>query len=352
MNIKKTALLAALGVLAVFNAQAQVELTVTGSTAFRSISFNRFPVLFDSGSLQSNVTNANIRTYTGTMSNAVPALGNTTVTIRSAFSGSAAGMIAVRNGTPLSALNVDGTSVNKTPDVAFSDVFPGSANPPIPESAFAKRDVVGVTPFVWVKNNSLVGVDNLTREQAVLLMTASGTGLMPANFLGGALTNNVYAVGRDSGSGSRITVEKDIGFVGNPTLWATNGAGVLITTNGYSSASLVASTVKGTSYTIGYMSLGDFITINTSATALSYNGVPFSATNVQNGKYAMWGYEHLVSRNGMSANQQLVRNALVSAITNQTYQTSDPSYAGLFVDIANMQVERGADGGTITSLQF
>ena len=85
---------------------------------------------------------------------------------------------------------------------------------------------------------------------------------------------------------------------------------------------------------------------------MTYNGIPFSAANVQNGKYGIWGYEHMVSRIGMSANQQLVRDAFTAAVTNQTFQTSDPSYVGLFVDLVNMQVERGADGGTITSLQF
>ena len=68
------------------------------------------------------------------------------------------------------------------------------------------------------------------------------------------------------------------------------------------------------------------------------------------GSYALWGYEHVVNRSGgMSANQQAVRNALIAAITNPTYQ-STPIYTNSFVRLNQMHVERGADGGPITSL--
>ncbi len=66
----------------------------------------------------------------------------------------------------------------------------------------------------------------------------------------------------------------------------------------------------------------------------------------------MWGYEHIVNRvGGLSANQALVRDALIKAITDSAYQ-STPIYTNSFVRLSQMQVERGADGGTITSLNF
>jgi hypothetical protein len=54
----------------------------------------------------------------------------------------------------------------------------------------------------------------------------------------------------------------------------------------------------------------------------------------------------------LDGNHIAVRNALVSAITNQIYQTQNAAYTNGFVDQVNMKVERGADGGPITSLAF
>ena len=339
-------------------AHAQVELTITGSTAFRAITIERSGFLYDAGS-RTSVTNdasAGRITFSGTMSNAVPALGSTPVKVRLSFSGSAAGMLAVKNSTPVSTAETPGVNINKTPDVALSDVFPSSATPPIAESSF-NRAVIGVVPFVYVRNNAMTGVTNITREQAVLLMNSSGViggnAGMPATYLGGTSPNPVYLIGRDSGSGTRISVHKVIGYNSNPVLWATNGAGTYVLTNGYPSGGNQRDVIKGKADAIGYLGLPDFINIQASATRLSYQGVPFTAAAVATGSYSLWGYEHLVNRaGGLSANQLLVKNALVSAITDPVYQSTVPAYNDNFVSVSEMQVERGADGGPITALSF
>ena len=353
MKLNKTLLITAVGFGFAAGASGQVELTVTGSTAFRAVFFDRAAVLFDPGSLQSNVTNADKRTYMGTISNAVPALGGTAVTIRSSFSGSASGMLAVKNQTPLSALEISGVVVNKVADLSFSDVYPGAASPPIPASSFEAKQV-GVVPFVFVKSNAgMGGVANITRDQAILLMTATGDGGMPASFLGGAGTGSIYLIGRDSGSGTRITTEKVIGFVGSPTLWATNGLGQFVSTNGYSSGSLVRTVVGNTPNTVGYLGLSDYLPIAGTATPLSYNGVAFTSENVANGSYSLWGYQHVVNRaGGLSANQALVRNALLGAISDASFQATNSVYTNSFVALSAMQVLRGADGGPISSINF
>ncbi|MDB6035569.1 MAG: hypothetical protein JWM16_5907 [Verrucomicrobiales bacterium] len=354
------------GTLLTMAAQAQVELTITGSTAFRSIALDRAGSLFDGGSAVT-ITNdaaAGKLTFSGTVSNAVPSLGSTPVKVRLSFSGSASGMIAVKNSTPVNTAEAaGGVTVNKVPDLALSDVFPGSATPAIAESSF-NRTVVGVVPFAFVANNALVngGVTNLTRDQAVLLMTSSGSvnGIdgMPASFLGAnpasPLYNSpVYLTGRDSGSGTRITTEKVIGFIGNPILWATNGAGNYVLTNGYSSGASERQVISAKPEAIGYLGLGDAATIAATSKILAYNGVPYSHTNVATGSYAIWGYEHMVNRaGGLSANQTLVKNAFVAAITNPNYQRTNVLYAPNFVPLSDMQVERGADGGLITSKNF
>ncbi len=359
MKNSKTLLTLLAGTLISSAAYGQVEVTITGSTAFRAITIDRAASLFDPLSL-TGVTNGAAAvgqiTFSGTMSASVPSLGATPVKVRLSFSGSAAGMISVKNQSQVVTSESPGVNVNKVPDLALSDVFPGAATPPIAESAF-NRSVLGVVPMMFVRNDGLTGISNITREQAVLLMTASGTinGVpgMPATYLGGTSHNPVYLIGRDSGSGTRITVERDLGFVGSPTLWATNAAGSYVLTNGYSSGGLVRGAILTKPDAIGYLSRPDFVAIAANSTILNYDGVAFSPANVGNGSYALWGYEHIVNRvGGLSASQILVRNALISAITNPTFQTTVPLYNDNFVSLTEMHVERGADGATITSLDF
>jgi len=99
--------------------------------------------------------------------------------------------------------------------------------------------------------------------------------------------------------------------------------------------------------------LADTAAIAGFGTPISYQGVAYSAAAVQTGSYGLWGYEHIVNRTGgLSANQALVRDALKAAITDQNFQTTNTLYTVSFVDLQNMQVERGSDGGPITSLNF
>jgi phosphate transport system substrate-binding protein len=365
MKSSKLLLFLAVGLAAV-EASAQVEVTITGSTAFRAIVIDRVGNLsgglFDNGytAVTNNATTGTI-TYRGTMAGKVPSLGTTPVTVRLSFSGSATGMQAVQTGTPVTTAEADGgATTNKVPDLALSDVFPESATPPLNSSDF-DASIVGVVPFVFVRSHALAGITNITHEQANLLLTSSGVVTngtqifpgMPASYLGGVSTNPVYFIGRDSGSGTRITVQKDIGFTSDPTEWALDTSGNYILTNGLSSGGLLRGVINSKPDAVGYLGLADFSAIATNATALTFEGVPFSNVNVTTGSYALWGYEHLVNRAGaLSSNQRAVRDALITAITDPTFQGSNPLYTSSFTRVADMQVERGADGGTITSLNF
>src|SRR6266567_1701206 len=259
MKTTKPLLTLLAGLLLAAAAYAQVEVTVTGSTAFRAITIDRSAAIFDPGyAAVTNNASTGLITYSGTVATAVPSLAATPVKVRLSFSGSASGMLSVKNQTPVSTAETPGVNVNKIPDLALSDVFPGSATPPIAESSF-NRSVLGVIPFLYVKNNALSGIVSITREQAVLLFTASGEGGMPATFLGGSSSNPVYLIGRDPGSGTRITVHKDVGFNGNPLYWATNGAGTYVVTNGYSSGGLQRGTIAAKSDAIGYLGRADLL---------------------------------------------------------------------------------------------
>ena len=335
-------------------ANAQIGFTLTGSTAFRSITIDRGLALFDTGStFQTNNATTGLITGLGTMSNAIPSLGNNQVKLRLSFSGSIEGMNDVKNLAAVTCAEIGGGSTNVVPDVALSDVFPATANPPIPNSTF-QRVVIGIVPIVFVKNNGIAGLTNLTQDSATFLMAANGPGI-PQNFFGGTSGADVYFIGRDSGSGTRLTAEKCTKFSGSPTLWTTNGAGAYVTTNGLPSGGLVKNVVQGKTDSIGYLSLGDYSgSFTNSATVLNYNGIPFNITNVYNGKFTIWGYQHMMSRTsgGLSATQQLIFNALKTKITDINYQSTNSLYKGRFGELNAMEVQRNVDGGPLSSLIF
>lgn len=357
--MKNTLLIAALLALGSTAAYAQVDVTITGSTAFRAITIDRAWASFDVASRSAVTNNATtgLITISGTMSNSAPTLGATPVKVRLSFSGSARGMEDVRNNTPITVAAPPGelapgvSNTTKIPDLALSDVFPSSATPPIPESAF-NRFVLGVVPFAFVKNNALTGITNITESQANLAMIATGAGGMPASFIGGANNNPIYMVGRDSESGTRISVEKCIGFVGSPLLWTTNGAGNYVITNGLSSGGFVRNVVRGKVDAIGYMGLSDYYAISNNAAIIPFNGIQYSAANVANGSFSIWGYQHMVNKVGLSSSKAAVRDAIKAAITDPNFQATNSLYNVSFNSVNDMQVERGADGGAITSLNF
>ena len=362
-NMKKLILLAALTALGSTAAFAQVDVTITGSTAFRAITIDRAWSILDvaSRSAQTNDAANGLIRMQGTASNAAPTLGNTPVIIRLSFSGSARGMEDVRNQNPGNVAALAGTeagagvsNITKVPDLALSDVFPASATPPIPQNAF-DRDVLGVVPFTFFRNNTssnvFAGVTNLTQSQANLLLVASG--FMPATFLGGSSSRSIYLIGRDSESGTRISIEKDLGFIGSPLLWMTNAGGIYVQTNGLSSGGILRGVVANKGDAIGYAGISDFNAVSNTCTSIPFNGAAFTHTNVNNGTYPLWGYEHLVNRvGGLSAQKTAVRDAFKSAVKNTGFQSTNTLYFPFFSSLADMHVERGADGSTPTSLDF
>jgi hypothetical protein len=358
MNTKHILLSVLTGSLfAAITAQAALDVTVTGSTAFRSAVYDRAATLFDAGSY-SSVTYGGNTTYIGTMTNlpiTQPALGSQVVYLRFSFSGSGLGMADVDAGNFLTTAQTGSSSASKRADLALSDVYPNSANPPLSLSDF-DDSVVSVVPFAFGVHTNLyrTGVTNVTKDQAYDLMTDSGVigsfyG-MPQSYLGGSSTNVLYLVGRNSDSGTRITIFRDIGFYGNPTQWSTNGAGAFISVSGASSGGTVANLIGTYTNVVGYLGLSDLINSSgNNGVAMAYNGVPFSIANVQNGRYALWAKEQMVNKVGaLTAAQAAVRDALYAALTDQGFQTTNGVYTNYFVDLANMKVDRNDDGGPIT----
>jgi hypothetical protein len=88
--------------------------------------------------------------------------------------------------------------------------------------------------------------------------------------------------------------------------------------------------------------------------ALSYEGVPYSVTNVENGSYPLWGYEnyyYITSGTGTPSSQQLaVINTFYQSVTNATFESTDPVFVGNFIPNSSLKVQRLSDGGQITPL--
>lgn len=135
-NIKSNMLLlAALAGSLATPAFGQVQLVVTGSTAFRSVDEDRAGFLFDSGATTNSANGGlggNYVTYSGTCNNLGIFPNNTQVTIYMSFSGSITGMQAVQQGTgvPCNPIGSGSSQTTFTPDLAFADVFPGAARSP------------------------------------------------------------------------------------------------------------------------------------------------------------------------------------------------------------------------------
>lgn len=205
---------------------------------------------------------------------------------------------------------------------------------------------VALVDFEWVLGASgnvpPVALNNMTQQNAAALIKTGYLSL--AAFTGNPADNinYVFLVGRNEDSGTRneAFAEAQTGFgqncvqaliTGNPVSAIAKYTNVgmnlepLITWNalghsGYNSGGNVATAlsnvvtnpiaagvvnanirppanathfVAGTSkcYTVGYLGISNVSGV-TGGKVLNYNGVPFSETNVQNGTYTFWNYEH------------------------------------------------------------
>lgn len=96
-------------------------------------------------------------------------------------------------------------------------------------------------------------------------------------------------------------------------------------------------------YFVGYLGVNDGSSI-TNGTLLSYNGVPYTVANVQNGLYTFWSYEHTYLLPTASADVVTVANGVADAIFS-----GDVTYANTGVQIdGNLLVQKTADGGAVS----
>ena len=367
--------------LAAASVHAQVDIKITGSTAFRSSMFRAITNLYGAnlqnenpGGPTADNSNGNRVTYRGT----IPSLfGSQVVTVYTDMGGSIQGVHSLvlndlqtffvdpTNSAP------DATNVfTAVADLAFSDVFQNST---VYQSPALKDLLVAVQPFAMVRNvgsgNPSGSISNITSQQ---LKTLLGNGAVPLSYFTGNTNDNantVYLPGRSEDSGTRLTMDLDTGF--GPSGYENyvydvtpNGTWFLSTNNppGFSSGSGVVGALANTVTTnaaIGYLGLGDTASavFSKGCTVITYNGgLPYKGTfsnsktftndytPVIMGQYSYWSYEHLLERSGQTGNIDTYRTALKNGI-DADVGTILPKYN---IRLSEMKVSRPSDGGPIS----
>lgn len=377
------------------NQASAVDIVITGSTAFRSATHSGITAMMGGSPTivhahASSLNSANQATFKGV----IPGVAGTSY-IFCSWSGSATGVIAVANGTPVNVISqtiVDAATQNvttpataadttATPRMAFSDVYKEStsaANASLTDSRPA------VIPFRFVRNKgSSASITNVTAQNYRALYNGNN---LPLSFFtdNPADTDYVIGVGRNNGSGTRITVMAETKYgIGNPVqqwkavtsgatgsgsvtsaqIWAVgDGTGSEAAGNGgFSSGSNIASLMGFTSssvtlyeedgvsaidsgvaaHIIGYAGISDSNTaVTNGGVALSYEGVTYSADAVYNGQYTLWGYLHLYYPT-LTTDETTFRTNLNTQLANGSVLGTN----GLLFN--SMNVSRAADGGIV-----
>ncbi len=348
--------LALAGLLATPDLRAQTTVFFAGGNASQNVLYDRVTNILTgtapSLSVVVSSTNSTVRTYTGSISGQT---GLGTVTIGFSLLGAIQGLQDVgQNSETLATSSSTGTPT--VPTVAVSSTDPVAVG--IDPTPFTQTRTL-VVPYAFVKKASLspnlANVTNLTQRQAAYFEGAAGT--LPSAFFGGSSTNDaVYLIPRNTASAVRTEIDANIYFTGTISAYTSNGVNATAIPDpngGQSSGTLIKGVLNVVTNAIGTVAAQDIGTF----TPLAFEGVPFSITNVENGSYPLWGYERWIypssgHQGTPSANQLIVINALLGAVTNVNFQTTNTVFVGNFAPLSGLQVDRLSDGGPITSTQY
>jgi len=216
--MKKTLLLTlAAGLVSTTPLLADVDLYITGSTAFRAQAHDACLGLFastpakqyDTAKLiggDGTTANSNpVWTFSGTPIASLQGNISGNLIIHADFTGSVQGMQAVQNGIKIYFLTTSGIVTSNTATIAFSDAGSESTSYPVDNSTYSQENVA-VQPFVMVKsmssNPAMTNITNVTWEQFKELIP---TGRLPLSAWTHKPTdtNWVYMINRTKDSGSR-----------------------------------------------------------------------------------------------------------------------------------------------------
>jgi hypothetical protein len=219
---------------------------------------------------------------------------------------------------------------------AFAGIYGNNTTPP---AAIVNETQVGVVTFKWVRNPGLWTGGNVSSSQIRQALT--GAGVVQSVFSGvSSDTHFVYVSGRNAGSGTRANgfgdtqfgifnspnqIELSAGamvkdtdpngvleFIGN--IGFTSGGDLSKTMGGASTTSSTDQVQTGTGFSvIAYLGFNDAATalgLTPPAVELTYNGVLYSPSGIENGQYTFWGYEYILEANGSAAPVPAIFTAL------------------------------------------
>ena len=329
--------------------RANTDVFFVGANASQTVLYDRVTNVLNGGTITVNIssTNSTVRDYSGTISGQS---GLGTVTIHFSLLGGIQGLQDLANQN--NETTAGGLSLS--PTISPSSASPGAVG--LSADPFTILGPALVVPYAFIKGSSLTAVTNLTQRQAAYLEGAAGTnsaGALPISFFGGTSTNPIYLVARNTGSAVRTELDADIYFTGTISTWTTNASGQPIpdVSGGQSGGPNIRTLLNAIPTAIGTVAAQDISTFPT----LSYEGVPYSITNVENGTYPLWGYEYWYINSGNGApspaQYQVITN-LLSAVTNANFQATNSIFVNKFAPLSGMQVTRSTDGGPITLINY
>jgi hypothetical protein len=335
------------------NLRAQVTVFLEGGSASQSVLYDRATNLFAGGTFTATGTGSStVRRFQGTSLNpALSPYGTITFDIN-VGNGAIAGLQALVNQTAGPAdTNVLGTPTIPTfVDSATSPEAVGIDSVAHNLTAYPTY----VVPLVYIKNANSIDtapITNLTQRQALTLETSTNQ----TRYYGGTSSNVVYFVGRNSQAAVRTEFDFNIYNSGNIKTFYTNSLGqpVLDTSAdpGLAAGGAVANTVLVLTNSIGTVAVQN---LKSGLAAIPYEGVPYSAANVINGSYPLWGYENyyfITSPNtgAPSIPQQAVIDAFYQSVTNAAFAVSTV-FTNNFIPDTSLRVYRDFDGGQIKPL--
>ena len=370
MKLKSTL---AFGTLALAMSQANAATRVfdiTGATAFRASANNAIISILGGAGVtkyayigSKGIAGTDRAIFVGTMAQ----FPGDTIIVRASWSGSTQGILDVADqnaiqfldsnvrldGTPgvgnpvtTGGYNLGGSGLDAPEYVtavaqwSFSDVDKLLSQRP---NHVFQGGPVGVVPFMFLAGEGApAALNNMTDQLHAALWS---TGQLPIAFFTGDTNDatTVLATGRNNGSGTRATIlsETQYGaFTGVTQYGATFQGG---TTDAYPTGKLLALSEFGNSghdsnskvrdlltrrsddltfngdpidaIFVSYLTISDANSAKTEgAQEMTYNGVPFSAANVKNGRYTLWGYQQFYRDNDATAEQVTFDTAFRNAI--------------------------------------
>jgi hypothetical protein len=268
-------------------------------------------------------------------------------------------------------INLSDTKQNTTP-------FNGTTNVTTPTTSYVQLTEAtpkspAVTGFQFVANKN-APLTNITTDLAQELFTSYiGVPLAQFDAVASDTGTVIYPVGRDIGSGSRYILDAETGIgtanddslvqftpayssgtlsniLGNPSASGTiNEIAYNQYNGGYPSTTAIEAALENTSipsigYIVGYLTDSDAAQVSANTVALTWNGVPYSVGNIQQGLYTYWSFLHVYYNSSYLSTYSPI------AVTFANYLAQDiatDTNTGAILS-SSLKVSRNNDGAIVT----